>query len=98
MRILTVAFTLALFIPSIAVGAGSIGEAGGGQSVSKPAGTLAQVMRGIYFPNANLIFDVQQNDPGVAKKTSGEPAGSATETYAGMRTPVGKRLKMPRSR
>jgi cytochrome c553 len=27
---------------------------------SKPAGTLAQVMRGIYFPNSNLIFDVQQ--------------------------------------
>jgi len=25
----------------------------------KPTGTLAQVMRGIYFPNANLIFDVQ---------------------------------------
>ena len=28
-----------------------------------PVGTLAQVMRGIYFPNANLIFDVQMRDP-----------------------------------
>ena len=28
-----------------------------------PVGTMAQVMRGIYFPNANLIFDVQMQDP-----------------------------------
>jgi cytochrome c553 len=48
----------------------------------KPAGTLAQVMRGIYFPNANLIFDVQQNDPGVPKKKS-EGTGSSTDTYSG---------------
>jgi hypothetical protein len=46
----------------------------------KPTGTLAQVMRGIYFPNANLIFDVQQNDPGVPKKKS--ESGSSTDTYA----------------
>lgn len=46
----------------------------------KPAGTLAQVMRGIYFPNANLIFDVQQNDPATPKKKS--DSGSSTDTYA----------------
>jgi cytochrome c' len=49
---------------------------------ARPTGTLAQVMRGIYFPNSNLIFDVQQNDPGAPKKKSAE-AGSATETYGG---------------
>jgi hypothetical protein len=49
---------------------------------AKPTGTLAQVMRGIYFPNANLIFDVQQHDPGVPKKPSAEPGTSATSTYA----------------
>ena len=43
-------------------------------------------MRGIYFPNANLIFDVQQNDPGVPKKKSGESTGSSTETYSGSYT------------
>ena len=48
----------------------------------KPTGTLAQVMRGIYFPNANLIFDVQQNDPAAPKKKSGDTSGSATDTYA----------------
>jgi cytochrome c553 len=46
----------------------------------KPTGTLAQVMRGIYFPNANLIFDVQQNDPGAPKKKI--DSGSSTDTYS----------------
>ena len=46
----------------------------------KPAGTLAQIMRGIYFPNSNLIFDVQQNDPAAPKKKS--ESGSSTDTYA----------------
>src|SRR6267142_19563 len=48
----------------------------------RPTGTLAQVMRGIYFPNANLIFDVQQTDPGAPKTKSGETGGSATDTYS----------------
>jgi hypothetical protein len=47
----------------------------------KPTGTLAQVMRGIYFPNANLIFDVQQNDPAAPKKKTEAASGSATSTY-----------------
>src|SRR5262245_42848879 len=46
----------------------------------KPAGTLAQIMRGIYFPNSNLIFDVQQHDPAAPKKKS--ETGSSTDTYA----------------
>ncbi|HEY2152645.1 MAG TPA: cytochrome c [Vicinamibacterales bacterium] len=37
-------------------------------SSAKPTGTLAQIMRGIYFPDSNLIFDVQQNDPAQPKK------------------------------
>jgi cytochrome c' len=47
----------------------------------KPAGTLAQVMRGVYFPNANLIYDVQQRDPAVPKPSTAGAAGSATSTY-----------------
>jgi hypothetical protein len=38
-------------------------------------------MRGIYFPNANLIFDVQQHDPAAAKSST-EPGSSASTTYA----------------
>ena len=55
-------------------------------ATTRPTGTLAQVMRSIYFPNANLIFDVQQSDPGVPKKKSGESTGSSTETYSGVYT------------
>ena len=32
-------------------------------TASKPVGNLAQVMRGILFPNANILFDVQSRDP-----------------------------------
>jgi len=46
----------------------------------KPTGSLAQIMRGIYFPNANLIFDVQQRDPGASTKKT-ETEGTATATY-----------------
>ena len=59
---------------------------GAGKPAPKPTGTLAQLMRGIYFPNANLIFDVQQNDPGIPKKKSGESTGSSTETYSSVYT------------
>lgn len=50
---------------------------------AKPAGSLAQVMRGIFFPNSNIIFDVQQNDPAAPKKKP-EGGGSATDAYGGV--------------
>ncbi len=40
------------------------------------AGNLAQVMRGILFPSANIIFTVQTHDPGEKKTT---PNTAATE-------------------
>ena len=49
----------------------------GGASVSRPssagassfavAGNLAQLMRGVTFPNANILFNVQVKDPGKEK-------------------------------
>jgi mono/diheme cytochrome c family protein len=36
-------------------------------AVAAPPGTLAQVMRGILFPSSNLIFNVQNQDPGEQK-------------------------------
>ena len=50
--------------------------------VAKPVGSLAQIVRGIYFPNSNLIFDVQKNDPGAPKKKT-ESTDSATDMYGG---------------
>jgi len=78
MRALVLGFTLALASGLAAAQAPPPGNSPTARS--KPAGTLAQVMRGIYFPNANLIFDVQQHDPGAPKKP-GETGGSATDTY-----------------
>lgn len=48
---------------------------------AKPYGTLAQVMRGIPFPNSNLIFDTQTNDPGAPKAVDPKNQG-ASSTYA----------------
>lgn len=50
----------------------------------KPVGTLAQVMRGIYFPNANLIFDVQSQDPGAPSERKNESSGGATARFGNM--------------
>jgi cytochrome c2 len=37
-------------------------------SPSVPAGNLSQLMRGIMFPNSNIIFTVQTHDPAEKKK------------------------------
>jgi mono/diheme cytochrome c family protein len=39
------------------------GAAAGGRSY-QPLGSLAQLMRAVFFPNSNLIFTVQTRDPG----------------------------------
>ena len=44
--------------------------------VYPPLGNMAQLMRGIFFPNSNLIFTVQTHDPGV--KTP--PPSTASQT------------------
>jgi hypothetical protein len=44
--------------PAVAVG-GAVGFT--------PAGNLAQLMRGVTFPNANILFNVQVKDPGKDK-------------------------------
>jgi hypothetical protein len=83
MRLLFGGFTLALLTAAAAAQAPSkpaAAKPAAAPPARKPAGTLAQVMRGIYFPNANLIFDVQQNDPGSPKKKS--ESGSSTDTYS----------------
>jgi hypothetical protein len=41
-------------------------------------------MRGIYFPNANLIFDVQMQDPAKPPEVSRD--GTVSSTFAGIYT------------
>jgi len=66
---------------TVAVAAQAPPKAAAARPAPKSAGTLAQVMRGIYFPNSNLIFDVQQHDPAAPKPKAGDAAGSATAVY-----------------
>src|SRR5262245_62159433 len=54
---------------------------------AKPHGTLAQLMRGIPFPNSNIIFDTQTRDPAAAAKSAVDrsstvAAGGATGVYS----------------
>ena len=52
-------------------------------STAKPDGSLAELMRAIMFPNSNIIFDVQTNDPGIEKKL-GPVGGGALSTFANL--------------
>ena len=46
--------------------------AAGGVALA-PAANLAQLMRGVTFPNANILFNVQVKDPGGPKPAVPEP-------------------------
>jgi hypothetical protein len=50
----------------------------------QPHATLAQLMRGIFFPNSNILFDVQSGNPEeIGKKTAG---AGATASFSGIYT------------
>ncbi len=48
----------------------------------EPMGNLAQVMRGILFPNSNILFDVQSIDPDDPPPVAA--GGGATATFSGI--------------
>jgi cytochrome c553 len=82
MKHLTCGLVVALFVASPAIGTSQAPPAQTApDQPPKPTGSLAQIMRGIYFPNSNLIFDVQQHDPGAPVKKR-DTGGSATDAYA----------------
>jgi len=48
-----------------------------------PAANLGQLMRGIFFPSSNLIFNVQGHDPGAQKAgTPYEPSATSAFSWA----------------
>ena len=51
---------------------------------SQPVGNLAQVMRGIFFPNSNIIFDVQSRDPDAPPEENDD--GTVTATFSSIYT------------
>jgi mono/diheme cytochrome c family protein len=50
--------------------------AGPAASAFPPTGNLNQLMRSILFPNSNIIFNVQTNDPGAPVKAPSGDAGT----------------------
>ncbi len=44
---------------------------------------LNQIMRGILFPNSNILFDAQDQDPGAPPAAGDATATNATALYAG---------------
>ena len=53
-----------------------------GLPAPEPMGNLAQVMRGILFPNSNILFDVQSIDP--ANPPPAAAGGGATANFSGI--------------
>jgi hypothetical protein len=87
MRVLSVVLAL-LSLGSVACSAptntGDTAPASSQALAAKPYANLAQLMRGIPFPNSNIIFDTQAKDPGAPppKPDKGGTGAGATTTYA----------------
>ena len=62
-----------------------VGVAGAQGQIGRPVGNLAQVMRGAFFPNANLIFDVQMRDPEAPPETTAAD-GTVSNTFSSIYT------------
>ena len=50
------------------------------------AGDLAEVMRGILFPNSNILFDAQSTDPGAPPDEANANEGGASARFAAVYT------------
>lgn len=90
MRVLSVVFAL-LVLSSCTAGPGEAPKdaapAAPAQAVltPQPGGSLAELMRGIPFPNSNIIFDAQTTDPGAAKPADkAGPDAKATDKFGGL--------------
>jgi len=75
----------ALFVSLLLVGACSPAPAPAPAATQVVEGTLNQVMRGILFPNSNIIFDAQDKDP-AAEADPNDPTAAVHvfhSTYGG---------------
>jgi hypothetical protein len=88
MRILSAIFvsaSLAAVVTAQAPAPAKPAAAAARPTAAKLTGDMAQVMRAIMFPNANLIFDAQSNDPGAPPKPAAA-GGGASATFASVYT------------
>jgi hypothetical protein len=82
MRVLTV---LSLLVFAAACGGSSPAptSTAPATSASQVKGTLNQVMRGILFPNSNIIFDAQDKDPAAPVDPKDQGSSPYAGTYGG---------------
>ncbi len=73
-RLVSVFVLSLLFAPGVALAQGPTEE---------PIGTLAQLMRGIMFPNANKLFDVQSQEPGAPLPETNREIDEAVSALVG---------------
>jgi hypothetical protein len=63
----------------------------------QPHANLAQLMRGVFFPNSNILFDVQSIDPetfGKAEKSGPGATASFANIYTGWQVPENAALAL----
>ena len=80
MRVLTVLSAIVIVV-GLTGCAAAPEEAAGTGFTPMPHATLAQLMRGIPFPNSNTIFDTQDLDPANADGAGAGPGAGATAAY-----------------
>jgi len=84
MRVLTV-LSLLVFVAACSSSAPAPTSTAPAAAAPQVKGNLNQVMRGILFPNSNILFDAQDRDP-AAKPDDKDPAAAAhpfAGTYGG---------------
>jgi hypothetical protein len=81
MRVLTV-LSLLVFVAACAAPAPTT-PASPAAAAPQVKGTLNQVMRGILFPNSNIIFDAQDKDPGAPPDPKLQESNPYAGTYGG---------------
>ena len=74
--------TVACNAPTSSGTGGAAAPAASAAPAPQVAGNLLQVMRSILFPNSNIIFDTQTNDPEAPKKDAGRGAGAGAGASA----------------
>ena len=86
MRVLTVIVFLVFVVSCTSSPAPAPAPATPAAPAAELKGSLNQVMRGILFPNSNIIFDAQSNDPGAPKapEAKGPGSGGATAAFSGV--------------
>ena len=82
MRVLTV-LSLLVFVAACSSTAPAPASTAPAAAAPQVKASLNQVMRGILFPNSNIIFDAQDKDPGAPVDPKDQGSSPYAGTYGG---------------